>query len=291
MAYGLRGRNLRFPRFPHDIDMDSFKRFLDRNHSPKTSKDILYYAKIYGSCLLEQDFSKLNNFSISKKRHALAALSNLAKFLGIHEDFKKLVKDYGLKWENVKAEDLLISRLTKFETQGSVIAWTKKVKEEWPCFGAFMDFITVSGLRCVEAIESCNLIIDLSRQGKLNEYYNAEKEVLEHFRFKQIFIRNNKKAFVSIVPRTLIERVALSEKITLAQITNRIKRKGLNPRFNDIREYYATCMTRHLSQPEIDFLQGRISGSVFMRNYFNPALISDLKERVFKAIEELSLLS
>lgn len=76
-AYGLRGRNLRFPRFPHDIDMDSFKVFLDRNHSPKASKDILYYAKIYGSCLLEHDFSKLNNFSISKKRHTLVALSNL----------------------------------------------------------------------------------------------------------------------------------------------------------------------------------------------------------------------
>jgi hypothetical protein len=50
-------------------------------------------------------------------------------------------------------------------------------------------------------------------------------------------------------------------------------------------------MTRFLSQPETDFLQDRISGSMFMRNYFNPALISDLKERVFKAIEELRLLS
>lgn len=209
----------------------------------------------------------------------------ILKFLGIHEDFKKLVKDYGLKWENVKAEDLLISRLTKFETQGSVIAWTKKVKEEWPCFRAFMDFIITSGLRCVEAIESYNLIIDLSKRGKLGEYYNAEKEVLEHFRFKQLFIRNNKKAFVSIVPRALIERVSLSEKITLAQITNRIKRKGLKPRFNDIREYFATCMTRHLSQPEIDFLQGRISGSVFMRNYFKPALLTDLKDRVFKGLK------
>jgi intergrase/recombinase len=196
-----------------------------------------------------------------------------------------------LKWENVKAEDLMISRLTKFETQGSVIAWIKTVKEEWSCFNAFMDFITVSGLRCVEAIASYNLISDLSGQGKLNEYYNTEKEILEHFRFKQLFIRNNKKAFASIVPRALIERVSVSDKITLAQITNRIKRKGWKPRFNDIREYFATQMTKHLSQSEIDFLQGRISGSVFMRNYFNPALITDLKERVFKAIDEMKLLS
>jgi hypothetical protein len=39
---------------------------------------------------------------------------------------------------------------------------------------------------------------------------------------------------------------------------------------------------------EIDFLQGRTSASVFMRNYFNPALISDLKERVFKGIAALA---
>jgi len=46
--------------------------------------------------------------------------------------------------------------------------------------------------------------------------------------------------------------------------------------------------TRYINPAEIDFLQGRVSGSVFMRNYFNPALISDLKERVFKGIQEIA---
>ena len=46
-------------------------------------------------------------------------------------------------------------------------------------------------------------------------------------------------------------------------------------------------MTKYLNPAEIDFLQGRVSASVFMRNYFNPALIEDLKERVFKGISEL----
>ena len=39
--------------------------------------------------------------------------------------------------------------------------------------------------------------------------------------------------------------------------------------------------------PEIDFLQGRVSSSVFMRNYFNPAWITDLRERTLKAAEEI----
>lgn len=42
-------------------------------------------------------------------------------------------------------------------------------------------------------------------------------------------------------------------------------------RFGDVREVWASVMPKHLRQPEIDFLQGRVSTSVFMRNYFNPA--------------------
>jgi intergrase/recombinase len=72
-------------------------------------------------------------------------------------------------------------------------------------------------------------------------------------------------------------------------IDNRLKRNGFKSRFGDIREYYATFMTRFLNPAEIDFLQGRVSASVFMRNYFNPALITDLKDRIFKALAELEI--
>jgi len=65
------------------------------------------------------------------------------------------------------------------------------------------------------------------------------------------------------------------------------KKARLGVRFGELREYWASVMTRHLSQPEIDFLQGRVSTSVFMRNYFNPAWISDLKQRTIEASEEI----
>jgi len=68
----------------------------------------------------------------------------------------------------------------------------------------------------------------------------------------------------------------------------KLKRQGFNLRFGDIRENYATFMTRWLNPPEIDFLQGRVSASVFMSNYFNPALIGDLRERIFQGIKEIA---
>jgi len=52
-------------------------------------------------------------------------------------------------------------------------------------------------------------------------------------------------------------------------------------------------MTRHLSVPEVGFVQGRITASVFMRNYFSPTWIADLQERAIRGeseILEMSLL-
>jgi hypothetical protein len=61
----------------------------------------------------------------------------------------------------------------------------------------------------------------------------------------------------------------------------------MKQRFSDIREYHASILLKHLKQPEIDFIHGRVSINIFMRNYFNPAWIDDLKNRVFIAIQEV----
>jgi len=249
------------------------------------------YAKKYSHFLLKRDFSELNTFSNCKRNHVLKALSALAKFLGMYEEFKGLMKSYGLKWSSVKAEDLIISRLTNANGNSTIFKWISEVKSELPKLEVFLDFVLVSGLRYNESIRAYNLIIELAKEGKLSEYYNEENGVLEHFRFKQHFIRRTKKAFISFIPKQLIERISKSERLDWCQIQNWIKRKDLRLKFSDVREFWATYMTKHLRQPEIDFLQGRVSASVFMRNYFNPALIGDLKKRIFEAIEDLKVLS
>ena len=245
------------------------------------------YVEKYGYCLSNSSLSPIHSLSLNNRRHCLAALSNLAKYQGNYEDFRKMIRDHGLKWESTKTEDLLIARLSRAETENNVLEWIKEAKARLPRFQVFMDFVAISGLRFVEAFSSYNLIIDLARQDKLKEYYNQEKKILEHYRFKTIFIRGNKKAFVTFIPHWIVEAIAKQEKVTQSSIDDALEDVGLKMRFSDIREYYATMMTQYLTQPEIDFLQGRISGSVFMRNYFNPALITDLKERTFKAITEI----
>ena len=52
-----------------------------------------------------------------------------------------------------------------------------------------------------EGMESFNLIIELYKQNKLNEYFNEELSMLEHYRHKQ-FLRNTKTLTSHSYPKT-----------------------------------------------------------------------------------------
>jgi intergrase/recombinase len=142
-----------------------------------------------------------------------------------------------------------------------------------------MDLLAVTGLRLNEVVESHNLIIDLSGQGRLGEYYKADRRVLEHFRFKETFIRGSKKVFISFVPAELVDRIIRGQRLDYCRFQKPVARKLGGVRFADVRELHGTLMTKWLRESEIDFLHGRVSSSVFMRHYFNPAWIGDLEDR------------
>ena len=217
----------------------------------------------------------------------MASLSNPSKFLGIYRIWKDTVANTGLKWSNGNSEDIIIERFTKSQSPEEIKDWIVSVKGAIPTLTGFMDFATATGIRFVEAVRSYNLIVDLSEHGDLTEYYDVEKALLEHYRFSELFIRRSKKIFISFISEDLVELVKASRRFSKSAIENRIKRSGLPSRFGDLREYWATYMTKYLKQPEIDFLQGRVSTSVFMRNYFNPAWIKDLKDRILRSTEEI----
>jgi len=271
----------------HKIDWQIFKEWLFKEYLPVTAKDRLRYAKKYVDCLLKRDFSTLKLLTNSQRIHSMKALAALSKFLGIYEEFSSLVKNYGLKWSGKKSSDLIIERLNKTVNANEIFDWIKRVKKELPEFSDFMDLMAITGLRYNEAIESYNLIIKLARKEKLHNYYNFEGKTLEHFKFKETFIRRSKKVYISFVPKELVERISQNEPLEW----NATKKKVYNRigclRFADIRELHGSLITKYLRQPEIDFLHGRTSASVFMKHYFNVALIADLKTRAFRAIREI----
>jgi hypothetical protein len=269
------------------IEWEKFETWLFMEYLPVTAKDRLRYSKKYAYCLLDRDFSTLKLLTDSQRIHTMKALAVLSKFLGIYEGFKSLVKNYGLKWSGKKSSDLIIERLTKTVNPNEIFDWIKQVKKAIPELNNFMDLISFSGLRYNEAIESYNLIIKLTEKGKLQEYFNLQRETLEHFRFKETFIRRSKKVFISFIPKKLVERISQNRPLEWNATKKKLARRVKHLRFADIREFHGSFITKYLRQPEIDFLHGRTSTSVFMKNYFNPAWITDLKARTFKAIKEI----
>jgi len=119
------------------------------------------------------------------------------------------------------------------------------------------------------------------------QYFDSEREILEHFKFKEVFLRRTKKAFISFVPNELIKNISDNKLLTANIIQKKVQRTIGKLRFGDIREIHGTLLTRNLAEVEINFLHGRVSSSVFMRNYFNPVWISDLKQRTLKTVAHI----
>lgn len=271
-------------------DWNRFRVWLeDKKFNHRYAITLFNYAQQYSDCLFKRDLSRVRDLPASIRPNILKALSALAKFTGQYEDWKALVKNYGLNWGGRSADDIVIDRLNKVQDPEEVWQWVRNVKQERPQLAALLDLMAVTGLRFIEGIHSYNLIRRLNVEGKLDTYYVHDKSALEHFRFKEIFLRSSKKAFVSFVPPEVIKSIcdSGSELPSADRIQQLVRRRGLPLRFSDIREAHGTFMTRYLKESEINFLHGRVTSGVFMQHYFNPALIGDLKARGFQGIAEI----
>ena len=277
---------------------NNFREHLKKQKYNRTWESTLFnYAQQYSDCLFKNDFSKIQSLPDGQRSNAVKALAALAKFTGRYSDFKQLREDYAIKWGGRSKTDVFIDRLTSTENPEEIWNWIRQVKEERPELTQLLDLMAVSGLRFVEGVNSCNLIVDLTKSEKLildrdgrnyrSGYFNKELSSLEHFWFRDLFLRETKKAFVSFVPQILLDQIGKSEKLNTDQVQQLVRRRGLKLRFSDIREAHGTFMVKFLKTPEIDFLHGRVTSTVFMANYFNPSLIGDLEARAFKGIAEI----
>ena len=270
------------------VDWDRFESWLRQSHTPRFSRDLVIYARRYLHILQSGDLSEIGLMSHGKRRMVMTAFSNLCKFLGVYEDWKRLVHSYQLKWSDKPKDEIIIERLTKVKDVDDVFNWIRQVKAVRPDFSNLLDLMALTGMRLIEAVECYNLIIELSKKGKLGEYYNEQTEALEHFKFKDRFLRRSKKVFVSFAPKSLVLRIAESGKpLNKHGVCTGIQRYGLPLRFGDIRELHGSIMSKHLSEAEVNFLHGRIGSSVFMSNYFNIKWITDLKKRMSRGVAEI----
>jgi intergrase/recombinase len=268
-----------------NVDWAAFKKWAKSRYAKSYAPTVYCYAQKF-SRLLYGNLAELEDLSRSKRGAILRALTALSKYLGVYEQFKHRMKSYGLKWESQGSFESFL-RIMRNDNS-DVIEWVKKCLESFDdCYVAFIKFALISGLRKTEAIEAFNLVVELGRRGKLDEYYNAELESLEHFRYPKTFIRGSKNVFFSFIPKAFVNEIVRCHTISDSGYKRRRLKHGLPSRLKDLRDYYATFMLNHgLLREEIDLLQGRIGKSLFMKHYFSPA-IEDLKTRTLRSAEEI----
>jgi len=216
----------------------------------------------------------------------------LSKFRGNYTQFKAKLAEYGIKWHRPSS---LGAFLRIFNVSSNdIIKWYNEARSKFGENEAlFTKFLLHSGFRTSEGIKSWNLIIKLSKEGKLLEYYDSELQVLCHFKYPKLFIRRTKNCYITFITPEFVQQIAESKPITYSIIRKRLECKRMHLRFNELRDKFGTyLLCKGILEAEINLCQGRIPVDIFIRHYWSPKL-KELGSRIFKALKtmESSLLS
>ena len=91
---------------------ENFAIWLLKTHRESHAKEILRYAKRFAFVLEKpSQASQLLMLSKDVRRVAMSSLSNLSKYLGFYDNWKQIIRNYGLKWENTSNLEAVLSIL------------------------------------------------------------------------------------------------------------------------------------------------------------------------------------
>jgi hypothetical protein len=269
-----------------NIDLAEYREFLLSKFSRS------YALQLFNNGIKYFDYLEnpqgISALPTSVRGNVLKAMVNLAKYTGKYEEYKIKLKNHGIKWINHDNAFNSFLRIIN-NSHSNLGAWYKTAQNTLrDNEKLWLRFNLLTGLRKQESINAFNLIIELSQQNKLSEYYISEIEILEHFKYAKLFLRQTKKVYISIVNRDLISKIANSQPASYSAIRKRLTRNKQNLRFKELRSYFATYLRKKGILAEyVDLLQGRIPKSVFARHYLKIEDVKDLVAQVLAVTENL----
>jgi len=268
------------------FDWKSFSVWLSAKYVPHYKDILLCYAKKYVDMFY--DAKKISLVPESNRNNVIKALVVLSKFSGCYEQFSKTLKNCGVQLHKQSSIESFL-RILKASDSDILDWYAKAYNVARPNEKLYLEFIKVTGVRCTEAILSFNKIIELAKEGKLNEYYDKNLCCLMHFKYPKLFLRGKKNVYISFVSDSLINRIATSEPLTYVTIRKRLNRYKLTMRLSEIRDYFGSyLLQKGILEQEVNLLQGRIPVSIFVRHYWSPKL-KELGTRIFQALELLDV--
>jgi hypothetical protein len=171
------------------VNWDKYKEYLYANLRPNTARLALKYGKKYSYILERMDIKDLLVLKPAKQRHIMKALANLAKYNGVYEQWNSSRRKYKLQWSSTNTLDVFERIMNNGMTYNKMLEHIKQILRILPrSHASVIVFGTLTGLRPVEACKNVPLI-----HTDLSNYLNSDLFILEHFKWKDIFIRRTKK--------------------------------------------------------------------------------------------------
>jgi len=262
-----RDLNSRPPVCETDLRLEGFEQYL--NSVLTNKKDVEYVllsARRYRDVLTTGNAGQLLELGDYVRRQTMRSLSHLAKYNGCYDRWQKIIKQHDLRWR------IANDGLAVFEKENitEMLAYIKEAVNVLPkdCANTFL-FGTLTGLRADECMKSIRLIKEGER-----EYVNPEKQILEHYKYKTLFLRRSKKAFISVVDSDTIQ-LARNSCDSWHKIRSSLKRKKIPMRLKFARKVFATYLVQHgIESQFVDLLQGRTSGTILSTHYYRPDFVS-----------------
>jgi integrase-like protein len=262
------------------IDWRKFDGYLTNAFHLRTQSEYRGNAKRYWRVLTTGDASPLLGLSDSKRRHAMAALAALANFTGSKEYWKGIVSRHNLKWNGRNDMGDLVGLLyaNRFDDMVRELRASLEVVPE--DYANHFRFNLLVGLRPSESVEAVNMLRTTP------SYLNKEVGVLEHFRYPQQFLRNTKKAFLSVVDTDTLEIAKRARSLDYQGLRSEFRRRKAAFAMRFCRKLWATYMRKHVDTELVDLLQGRVPTSIFAKYYNRPNYLDEL-EKVRSCLPDL----
>src|SRR5690606_27108189 len=190
----------------------------------------------------------------------MKGLAALTKYMGVYEEWKRLQKQFGLKWTAFSPEsEAAYFEETFYNDSASftnMLDWIKKVRTQIPAdVAAVLDYTTLTGLRAEEAIFSIQKLQDPESRKK---YVNNDKMTLEHFQYPDLFIRRTKKAYVSIITDDILRLAEQARGATCYRtVQYHLNSRKLGVHLKYCRKVFGTYLRMNGIEEEfIDIIQG-----------------------------------
>jgi len=260
--------------------------YLRKNGITNTVKDRYNYSKKYYAYLLYPDsVSELLTYSPDKRLHIMKGLTSLSKFLGCNDSWRESIRKHNIKWSAGNSSLAVFDKLVNDTNYSDMLNWIRIATSILSVpFSNVIVFNTLVGLRPSESMNCIEII-----QNQLDNYWNKDRSILEHYKFPNQFIRRTKSAFISVVSPSIIEIAQeCSVKTSYNSIRLKLKRKHIPINMYYCRKVFATYLRNKGIESEIiDLLQGRISSSVFVNHYYRPDINAIITKRIRPVLDGL----